>query len=452
MTAATSAFHALRSGRRSRQPALPGALCCAGVSLLLLAQLAAFGANSGFLAAAAALAELALFALVRLLLVGESFAALWSKAAPLLALFAAAFAWAAAAPGLARAAGGAGWLTPDSAGLELLKLSGLAGLALVGAMLGQAPARLHRLAAGLVAAGAAFVFLSLWLEQAAPLTIWGQSKTAHAFRFTGPLLNANAAGCVFGMIALVSLGQLQHVARRFDLRKSSLWDYAQVALAASGLLAAFGACVLTQSRASLALTAVLGGGLIVRGAVRSPRRSRVSLAVMLLLLLAAGALAATQIAGRWDEVAADAGVRGQAGLHYLRLLGSSPWFGFGLGSFRLLNAAFMTPQLAPQMWDYGAAHGALLQAALEGGWPFAALLAILVLVALADVARAQGRRSSIAAAFVAAALLALGCSFIDIAMNVPAVAAFCALLLGAAWGDAVGRTQLRGAAGVGGDG
>jgi hypothetical protein len=96
------------------------------------------------------------------------------------------------------------------------------------------------------------------------------------------------------------------------------------------------------------------------------------------------------------------------------------------------------------IWDFGAAHVAVLQAALEGGLPFAGLLCAAVVMLAAPALRApeSGRtRGVLAQGAAAASLLALLCSFGDIALNVPAVAAFAALLLGAVWSNAVSADQ-----------
>ena len=81
-----------------------------------------------------------------------------------------------------------------------------------------------------------------------------------------------------------------------------------------------------------------------------------------------------------------------------------------------------------------------LEAALEGGLPFLLLLGAAVAMLAAPAVRApeSGRvRGVLVQGAAAASLLALLCSFGDIALNVPTVAALAALLLGAVWANAL---------------
>ena len=94
----------------------------------------------------------------------------------------------------------------------------------------------------------------------------------------------------------------------------------------------------------------------------------------------------------------------------------------------------------------GAAHLAVAQAALEGGIPYLLLLTAAVAVMVAPMIRTpeNGRaRGVLAQGAAAASLLALLCSFGDIALNVPAVTALAALLLGAVWSNAVSADESR---------
>ncbi len=97
-------------------------------------------------------------------------------------------------------------------------------------------------------------------------------------------------------------------------------------------------------------------------------------------------------------------------------------------------------------WSFNAAHCAPLQAMLEGGAPFLLLLAAALAVTLGQIAHAWARRaaaSAVSIAALAAGLLAFGCALVDIALNVPAVAAFAAAALGLAWGSSAGLDLAR---------
>ena len=259
------------------------------------------------------------------------------------------------------------------------------------------------------------------------------------------MLNANAAGCAFAMIALVSLGQMQDLFHRVDLRASTLVDYLRLALAACGVLAALCACALTGTRSSLLLSVMLGVAMVAMDMRRHGRAVRPAPSLVRRLLLVGASLGLGQIYSRWGQIVVDARVRGQAYAHYLSFLSSSPWFGAGLGSFRQFHEAHLTVQTAPTMWDYGAAHSALLQALIEGGWPFVILLTAALALVMIDIGRAARRvrdRGPVLYGMIAAVALAGACSFLDIALNVPAVAALASLLLGAAWGATISRRSV----------
>jgi O-antigen ligase len=421
-------------------------LVCAIAATVIFAQLIVFGANSNFLAGAFALVELAGGLVVMAVLRKEPRPALWDEIAPVGLVFAAALAWAAAP--LVLSAPRLGLfppLAPDNVRLELIKLAGVAATVLMGALIGASRTRLRLLVHWLALAGLAYVFLALQAGQASPLTVWGQAKGAHSYRFTGTFLNANAAGCAFGMIGLLALGLAQHRLGRTDPRDASLWDYLILALAVCAAAAAFGACALTGSRAALALSLACGVWMIATVRLAGPGRM-LRIAMAAVLLLAGLAFGANQIVSRWGFLISDMALRAEGYRHYFALLWARPWFGYGLGGFKALKQSTLSSALAPAIWDQGAAHLALLQAALEGGAPFLALLCAAGALMLRAFVRARAerrRRGALAQAAAAAVILALACSFGDIALNVPAVAALAALLFGAVWANAVAAEHFR---------
>jgi O-antigen ligase len=435
------------------QAALRNRFASLAIAGMLFAQLLAFGADGGTGAAVFALVEI-VSALVVILLAPEAASSpIWTRLAPIMLLFLAALAWAAApllaaeAPMLASLRA----LAPDAIGLELLKLAGLGAMFVVGALIGLSRTRLRRFVFDVSVIGLVYILIALWIGQASPVSVWGQAKGAHAYRFTGTLLNANAAACVFGMLGLVSLGLMQSLLKRFDLREARLTDYLWLGLSVCAIVAAFGACVLTQSRTGLTLAAIAGAGMVVLEARRVARErdggmtNRVLLGCTGLVLAAGLGLGATQISSRWNSLLFDSQLRLDAYQHYIGAIAQAPWFGYGLGGFRGLHERLLTPELAPALWDFGAAHSALTQAALEGGLPFLLLLLAAFALITARIARPRGasrrsaRRGATLTGIIAAAGLAVIFSFVDIALNVPAIAAFTVVLVGVAWGDAVAR-------------
>ena len=425
------------TGPSARSGPLRNQLVCAATTVLIYSQLILFGANADILAAIFASLELLVALAVLYALRAEPRGGMWRALGPVSLVFAAAVAWG-ALPALLRGVGLQS-PAPDGPGLELVKLLGVGACVLIGAMVGASRTRLRLLIYWLVIAGLAYCLLTLWMGRAAPFTVWGQSKGAHLWRFTGSFLNANAAGCLFGMLGLLALSLTRYRLSRTDLVRGGLRDYLLIALAGAGAVAGFGACALTQSRAALVLSLALGGLMVVLTRL-GERRSKPVVIVIAILLGAGLILGASQIGSRWATLSGDVGLRTAAADHYLALAAARPWFGYGLGSFEAVHLAHLTPLLAPSIWDFGAAHVAALQAALEGGVPYLALLATVIAMLAAPALRTpeNGRvRGVLAQGAAAASLLALLCSFGDIALNVPAVAALAAILLGAVWSNAL---------------
>jgi len=91
--------------------------------------------------------------------------------------------------------------------------------------------------------------------------------------------------------------------------------------------------------------------------------------------------------------------------------------------------------VAPLYWNFGAAHNAPVQLAIEAGWPGLALLLVALAAIGWQIARARRDWWSVAPLCALAAIA--GSAMIDIALNVPAVVALFAVLLGSVWGAAL---------------
>jgi O-antigen ligase len=416
---------------------LMGAALVALATLLVYAQLVLFGSDSGLLAAAFAFADM-VFAAFVLLLAGERVGGRFAVTlAAVLTPIALAAAWAILGARLGRP------IAPDAIALELVKLGGLMALVTAGAVIGRDRHRFEALSSSLALAGLAFAVLSLILARIDPLTVWGVSKGAHAYRFTGTLTNANAAGCVFGMITLVAIGCGLGVAHKLETAEAPLSYHLRLALIACAALSTLCAMILTGSRTSLIVSLLLGVVLVLTTLRRHGRLAPRRAIIVFGVLFAGVALAMSQVAGRWHTLSVDSQQRGLAYAHYLHLTQRAPWFGVGLGGFRPLNQAALTPVDAPYLWDYGSAHSALLQAVIEGGWPYAALLSLaaLALVLPMAVSAREGRLGATGGGLLAAGCLAGVCAMEDIALNVPAIAGLCALILGAGMGAATPRRR-----------
>jgi O-antigen ligase len=411
-----------------------GHLAALLVAAPVFAGLLTFGADDEVPAAILALGQIIAALAVLLLMVRETPAALWRASLAPALLVAAAAGW--AILGMTQPSR----LAPDAASLALLKLVGLFATGLSAALTAQSRRMLRRMALWVAVLGVAYTMFSLWSGQVHPYTVWGEPKGAHAYRFTGTLMNANAAGCVFGMIGLVCLGLMHYLLKRTDLRESGLGHYAALALVSCGAIAAMGACVLTSSRTSLIAMVAIALVVILLEARRS--NDRFVLIVTAIVLAGGIVMAGGQVVSRWETLTSDAGLRFAGYEHFAGGVFAAPWFGAGLGGFHAWHEAHLTAALAPAMWAYGAVHGALLQAALEGGAPYALFLTAAVLVAGAQVVAMlikRRRGDVIANALLGAVILSFICASVDIALNVPAVAALAFALFGAAWGSVLGQ-------------
>ena len=431
-------------------------LLCALLTLAVFGQFLALGANTPLLAAISAAAELALGALA----VATAFRAaptrFWIRLIPVLTLAIAAMGWAlwphwsAFVPAVRRLPGWRDALNPDADCLEVLKLAGITGLGLAAAVIGRSRARALRLITFLVLSGGAYVVLCLWLWRYDPYSVWGVSKGAHTWSFTGSLLNANAAACIFGMISILALGLTQSLSRSLDLHAPRLRALSMFAAALSTVVAALAAVALTGSRTSLVLTAILITALAIidlariRDGAKLPRAIGAGALGVILLAVSLG-VGLAPIAAK-SSIKEEFGTRSHAYADYLSLAKAAPWSGVGPGGFSMLNAQTLPSGVMDDRWSFNAAHCAPLQAVMEAGLPFLILLACALLVVVVQVLRAwlgRDAASAISIAALSSGLLPFGCALVDIALNVPAIAAFSAVALGLAWGSSAGTAPPR---------
>jgi len=354
---------------------------------------------------------------------------------------------AAAQPLAALALAHGGSVIPDQTLVEIAKLLGLAGLVVALAVAATNIQRALTLIQVLQACAVVYTLIALTLYQAAPPLVLGSEKTGHWDRFTGTLQNANAAGAVFGLFAILGAGLLRRqLSQLVDLhpmmRRSR---YGELVIQGLVIVLFIGACALTRSRISLGALAIALAFLSL-GAI--PRRFFRNVQVGRRINFAAMAVAVTLVAllGGSAFLRGDFGQNLQGrvdGLgHILRLTLEAPW-GFGLGSFRVAFEHELPAASAPEIWNYGAAHNSILQAALEGGWLFAALLlaSVLFLVLPAITAAAPRGARSVKLSLAVSLLLLGAISLTDIVLNVPAAATLGACLLGlfaasATWNEA----------------
>lgn len=423
-------------GARSQAGAL-GAAAWVGCGLATLAafgQLTALGANGALLSSLTAFGELVLAALVLMLFAADMGDDHWRDLIAPMLLLTGALAWTLAAKPL----------SPEAAQRELLKLAGAAAACLVGFLIGLRRRRAGLFVDMMVAAGGFYLLFCLALRQVEPFTVFGHSKGAHMWRFSGTLLNANGAAVVFGGLALIAMAHMLSAFRQIPVLGAQTANLLRAG--GSGVVAfvAAGGCAMTGSRVGFAALLLLGVAVLLLDRPIAGRQAGwkawAPKAAMLVLLAAGVVLGGEPLLGRSTAYSADFAARLQGYGLYTALLAQAPLTGWGLGSFYLLNQASLDASNAAGLWSFGSAHCAPLQAAVEGGWPYLALLVAVFAVITFRIISGWTRiaRSNIAGVgFVAASLLVVGASLVDIALNIPAVGNLMLLGVGLLWSRAI---------------
>lgn len=396
------------------------------LTLLLYLQLAAGGANDGPGSALAAIAQAG--AVIAILLTVPPTSRFWHHARVPLYLLAGALAWA-AIPALLPASlrdtlGMAEHPAPDLFVLEWSKAAAAALTLTIAALLGYRAGTARALVQWIAAAGV------IYLGYAAIDAIDWLADSQHGTRYAGTIGNTNAAGIVFAAIALLGGGVA------LAPEETARWQRIG-ALAATGV--ALILCAMTGSRSAILLAVLLGVVMLAlrrrEVADRHLTWRRMLPGTLLLVALMIAAAMLTPVANRSGYLPEDAASRGAIIAHYAAISAEAPIWGFGAGSFFAVNLHTLTSGTAPLYWNFGAAHNAPLQAAIEIGWP--GLLLNLGAIGAILFAIARARRDWWSTVALCAIGAIAGSAMIDIALNVPAIVALTCLLLGGAWGAAL---------------
>ncbi|MBU4433789.1 MAG: O-antigen ligase family protein [Alphaproteobacteria bacterium] len=292
-----------------------------------------------------------------------------------------------------------------------------------------------------------------WLLRGAVLTIGVYAALAfldhvglrRSQRLVATLLSPNSAATVFGGGLLLTVAALINRVRRqrglVMLRRGDL--QAVAFLASAGVLAT--ALLLTASRAGLAATLVGLGLLLVWEAIAQRQRLRVVAglgAVALVLAIGALSLRSTElVAERLGNTEQDLSVRAAIFAPHWEAFETSPWFGFGLGSFPTVNQLVATQDNLRVLFDIRAVHNLYLQWLEEGGVIGAGLMALLFATLIWPILRGGLREGAIATwarATACAAVVFLLHGVTDFALQAPAIQALAALILGVVGSMAIG--------------
>lgn len=349
--------------------------------------------------------------------------------------------WADAAAALGQPLAGTVALSREAALVLLMRLGTYAAIFWLALQCARAPGAGTRLLTWLTVANAAYAFYGLANYGNGNATLLWFDRWVYPGDVTGTFVNRNSYATFAAIGLLAALGRALAGYRRLlvgadpDLSPVKLRTRATLRGALPWLLAAaMIAMAWLQSHSRMGAVAGFAGLIVLLGLLlASGRLGRGRWTVAALGLGAAALLALS--GGRTLERMEYAGDTDRAPIFALteRIIRDHPWTGIGYGSFERAfqmqrDASFITGSTV------AAAHNTYLELAAELGLPVAAalLLCIAWLSALCLKA-ALGRRTDrmVAVVAAAAATVAAAHSLLDFSLQMPAVAAVFAALLGA---------------------
>ena len=304
---------------------------------------------------------------------------------------------------------------------------------ILGITVGADRERARRLLWVIAISGAAYALYGVLSFLIEPTMILWREKTAYLGSVTGTFINHNTAAVYFGSAAVVwALLILDKIRRRLPasplIWNRLLRDLAKVSLRSmfpqfSALLICIVAMFMTTSRAGVGLSLLV----IVISCViflRKDLPTRVGFAIA----LGSGAIAALglmqllggRVNSRFDSSGLVDEGRMEAWKSTLRFVGTNPWFGTGMGTFRGAFPPYRSPEISIYgIWDR--AHSTPLELVSEVGIPLALLIAVAWSVMFIVLARKifSRRREIVPLAAATTASLSLAHSSLDFTMQIP---------------------------------
>ncbi|MFT3966546.1 MAG: O-antigen ligase family protein [Sphingobium sp.] len=410
------------------------------IALLLLYEQMALGSNGHLLASIAAVAEIGVALLVLILLQpdGEFFRRAW----PVTGLSIAALAWLmlpSLAPGLI--ANAPPRPAPDLVLPGLARQLGGLALLLAGGWIGYRRGLLRIGVRAIVLSGLLCLVVGMIFRQYSPDQVWGFSTGILGGRNTGTLLNANSAGCLAGMTALLALGILLENLRSEIGRRNSPLSLAMRALMLIVIILSLAAVASSGSRTVLALTIIL----LMATSVADDLLWRLMFSWSGLVYMALGIVVMAILATTTGEITlsrimslqTDGISRTRLWDIYWTMAKASPWTGYGPLSLDAISAERVRDiSAARATWYVHSPHSTPLSLLLTGGLPYLALLCAAAATMLATIAKAARfrRQDPLIRTSLAALILLLLCSLVDIQMDVPALGALAIALTAMLWG------------------
>lgn len=301
------------------------------------------------------------------------------------------------------------------------------------------------------AAGTAYAIYGLIVLLEGTNTILWFPKWSFQDTVTSTFVNRNHFAVYVGLAILCTLTLIADETRRATgvsvTTRSGFIQFldhlsARVVILAFAFMVLSTALVLTQSRAGLFATVIGVLVFLAALATTSTVTARSVIRFGLVILVAGGVFAVSSgsmLAARLSDLRENLGDRLVVYKATVAAIADRPLLGFGLGSFEDVFPAYRGAEFLPRDLRYDYAHNIFLELAFESGIP-GALLLIGVIALAAGVcawgARRRRRNQFIPVVGVAATALVAVHGMVDFSLQIPAIAATYALLLGVAYGQA----------------
>lgn len=345
--------------------------------------------------------------------------------------------------------------------VEILKLGGLACAFFAAWLIGQDELRAERTLTIVIVLGVAYALWAIVAFGTDNATVLSVAKSYHLQRLTGSFFSANSAGALFGLLSVVAWitalrAIRQHLQTAPDARprRSLIW----IAVRAAAAILLWGALLLTVSRAAMVSTLACLLLVTALEIVEGLGRARAGLGkiigytapALLAMLVIFAATIGEQFVGELADLGSDSATRETIFAAYWDVARHAPLAGYGLGAFPSLNLAQVTAENFDALWNLGAVHNIYLQWLIEGGVIGAGLMAAVMILILVDIARrrvgARAGRTRATIALAVSALLLLH-NTVDYSIQVPAIAALWAFLLGLGAAPGASGTRRTGSSG-----
>ena len=340
--------------------------------------------------------------------------------------------------------------------VEWVRLAGFAALFLSGYVQGSDRRAGRLLFDMILVLGVAHAVWAVLAFQQTPDMVRGLDKQMHLGRLTGSFLSANTAGAFFGAL---SCAAAVRAARKGGSVMTAAVDrgvpasaWTPVLLYGLAVIVLWSALLLTLSRTAITVSAgvlllFLAYELIKALTALDDRRAQLAIGggALALLVGVVAALFGSRLTDKFAQLQADAATRVDIAHAFGPALKATPLFGYGLGGFGSLSGHLITPANAEVLWNLGAAHNLILQWWLETGIVGLVLGGLVIAMLLGRLAwryfKSRMERWRAGAALAAGLVLLLH-SLTDIPLQIGAVTALFAVMLG--WGVAEVREDARG--------